>query len=65
MVKIPCSQCRGLGSIPGQGTRSCMLQLSVHMLQLKTLCAAINQLQPKKKKRTMKGEVQAAVGACR
>ena len=29
----------GLGSIPGQGTRSHMLQLRFHMLQLKILCA--------------------------
>ena len=26
-----CSQCRGLGSIPGQGTRSHILQLKVRM----------------------------------
>ena len=24
VAKTPCSQCRGLGSIPGQGTRSYM-----------------------------------------
>ncbi|TEA36668.1 hypothetical protein DBR06_SOUSAS310070, partial [Sousa chinensis] len=30
----------GPGSIPGQGTRSHMLQLRVHMLQLKFLHAA-------------------------
>ena len=29
----------GLGSIPGQGTRSCMLQLRSRMLQLKILHA--------------------------
>ena len=27
------SQCRGLGLVPGQGTRSHMLQLRSHMLQ--------------------------------
>ena len=27
------------GSIPGQGTRSCMPQIRVHMLQLNILCA--------------------------
>ena len=31
----------GPGLIPGQGTRSHMLQLRAHMLQLKILCAAI------------------------
>ena len=29
VAKIPCSQAEGLGSIPGQGTRSLMLQLRV------------------------------------
>ncbi|TEA14718.1 hypothetical protein DBR06_SOUSAS3110025, partial [Sousa chinensis] len=29
----------GPGSIPGQGTRSHMPQLRVHILQLKILCA--------------------------
>ena len=32
VAKTPCSQCRGVGLIPGQETRS-------HMLQLKILCA--------------------------
>ena len=27
VAKTPCSQCRGLGSIPGQGTRSHMPRL--------------------------------------
>ena len=35
MAKAPCSQCRGLGLIPGQGTRSHMPEVRVHMLQLK------------------------------
>ena len=33
------SQCRGLGSVPGQGTRSHMPQLRIHTLQQKILCA--------------------------
>ena len=32
---------QGLGSIPGQGTRSHVSQLGVHMLQLKILCATV------------------------
>ena len=35
-----------LGSIPGQGTRSQMLQLRVHMLYLKILYAAMNNEDP-------------------
>ena len=35
MAKIPCSQCRGLGLIPGQGTRFHMLQVRVCKLQVK------------------------------
>ena len=38
------------GSIPGQGTRSHMLQLRAHMLQLKLLCATTCCLKKKKKK---------------
>ena len=34
----------GLGSIPGQGTRSYLLQLRVHILQLKILEAAAKML---------------------
>ena len=34
VAKTSCSQCRGPGLIPGQGTRSHMLQVRVHMLQL-------------------------------
>ena len=33
--KTPGSQCRGPGSIPGGGTSSRMLQLGIHVLQLK------------------------------
>ena len=35
MAKIPSSQCRGVGSIPGQGARPHMPQLRVQMLKLK------------------------------
>ena len=37
-----CSQCRGVDLIPGQGTRSHMPQLRVHMLQLNVPHATIN-----------------------
>ena len=40
VAKTPCCQCRGLGSIPGQGTRSHMLQLRVPVPKLKILNAA-------------------------
>ena len=36
VAKTPCSQCRGLGSTPGQGTRS-------HMLQLRPCADKINK----------------------
>ena len=39
VAKTRCSQCRRPGSILEQGTRSHMLQLRVHMLQLKILHA--------------------------
>ena len=35
MAKTSPSQCRGLGLIPGQGTKSHIPQLKVHILQLK------------------------------
>ena len=35
VVKTLHFQCRGPGSIPGQGTRSCMLQLRSCMQQLR------------------------------
>ena len=35
VAKTLCSECRGSGSIPGQGTGSHMLQLRVLMLQLR------------------------------
>ena len=34
-LRLRTANAGGLGSIPGQGTRSHMLQLRVHMLQLK------------------------------
>ena len=46
MAKIPSSQCRGVGSIPGQGARPHMPKLTVHMLQLKPGSAKyINKIQ--------------------
>ena len=57
VAKILHSQCRSLGSISSQRTRSQMLQLRVCMLQLKILhaatkicCNQINELKQKKKK---------------
>ena len=60
----PCTpSAGGPGSIPGQGTRSHMLQLRVHMLQLKILhvatnsrCSQINKC-TKKKKKKVKGPI--------
>ena len=34
-LRLDAPSAEGIGSIPGQGTRSHMLQLRVHMLQLK------------------------------
>ena len=54
VAKTPCSQCRGPGSIPGQGTRSHMPPLSskVQMLQLKIPRATTKmQCSQKKKKK--------------
>ena len=39
VAKFLCSQCRGLGLIPGQGIKSHVPQLRVCMPQLKILCA--------------------------
>ena len=46
VAKIPGSQCRGPGSIPGQGTRSQMQQLSSPAVT-KTQCSQINKLKKK------------------
>ena len=52
VAKTPCSQRRGPGSIPGQGTRSCVPQLRAHMpprwskilpAATKTWCSQINE----------------------
>ena len=42
-TRTPCSQDRGPGFDPGQGTPSCMLQLRVNMLQLRLGTAKINK----------------------
>jgi len=41
MAKTACSQCRALGSIPGQGARS-------HILPRKSLSATTDPVQPNK-----------------
>ena len=47
VAKTPYSQCRGLVSTPGQGTRPCMLQLKrFHMPQLKIPQAATKTADP-------------------
>ena len=38
------SQCRGLGSIPRQGTRSHMLQPKIPHAETKTQCSQMNKL---------------------
>ena len=43
VARTPHSQCKGTGSIPGQGTRSHMLELGVYMPQLKIRHAAITR----------------------
>ena len=60
VAKTLCSQCRGPGLIPGQGTRSYMPQLRVHMLQqwskvrpaaTETCCSQINEFKNQLKKK--------------
>ena len=46
VAKIPCPWFRGPNSIPGQGTTSHLLQLRVHMPQLKILHAAMKTENP-------------------
>ena len=41
VAETPHSQCRGLGSIPGRGTRSHMLQLKIQHATTKTWCSQI------------------------
>ena len=51
LAKTLCSLCGGPGSIPGQGTRSCMLQLkniSMLLLPLKILRVQLRPVQPHK-----------------
>ncbi|TEA42215.1 hypothetical protein DBR06_SOUSAS6810144, partial [Sousa chinensis] len=43
-VRLRAPSAGGPGSIPGQGTRSDMLQLRVHMPQLRCLCAATKEV---------------------
>ena len=52
MTKTQCSQCWGMGSIPGQGTRSHMPQLKIPSAAAKTWSSQINI---KKKKNRAKG----------
>ena len=49
VAKTPCFQCNDLGSIPGRGTRSHMLQLRVHVPQLKIPHAAMKTKNPTSK----------------
>ena len=42
VAKTPCFQCRGWGSIPGQGTRSHVTQLKITHVLTKTWCSQIN-----------------------
>ena len=61
MAKTLGSQCRGLGSIPGQGTRSHMLQLKIVHATGKiedSPCNPINKSLKKKKKESAKQETQ-------
>ena len=50
-AKTPRSQCRGQCLIPGQGTRSHLLQLRVRMPQLNILLATINTRRSQIKKK--------------
>ena len=61
MVKTLSSQCWGTGSIPGQGTRSHMPQLRVHVSQLKILHATAksrHKLKNKQKRISIKQAVK-------
>ena len=61
MVKILSSQWWGTGSIPGQGTRSHMPQLRVHVLQLKILHATAKSRHKLKNKQTKRISIKQAV----
>ena len=54
VAKTPCSQRRGPGLVPGQGTSSHMLQLRVCMLQLKIPRAATETPHSQMNERTNK-----------
>ena len=61
MLKTLSSQCWGRGSIPGQGTRSHMPQLRVHVSQLKILHATAksrHKLKNKQKRISIKQAVK-------
>ena len=62
VAKTPCSQCRGPGLIPGQGTSSHILQLRVCMLQLKVPRAATETRHSQMNKQTdIKGKKELIV----
>ena len=52
MARTPCSQCRG--PIPGQGMRSHMLQLRVHVPQLRPGASKLPKKKKKKKRKKKK-----------
>ena len=43
IAKIPSSQCKGTGLIPGQGTRSHVTQPNIPHAATKTQCSQINK----------------------
>ena len=49
VTKTLCSQCRGLGLIPGQGTRAYMPQLKILYTTAKTQYSQINYLREKRR----------------
>ena len=58
VAKTLCSLCRGLGSIPGKGTRSRMTQLRSHMTQQRPSSAKRKKKKSSKNKRKSKGILQ-------
>ena len=59
VVKTPRSQCRGLGSIPGQGSQVLQLRLLVLQPKIKILHAATKTQHSRKKKKKKKKKEQA------
>ena len=57
-LRLFAPKCRDLGSIPGQGNRSCMPQLRSHMMQLRPN-AAKQIVKKKKKEESMEVNVKA------